>query len=180
MLKKGLVEIYTGDGKGKTTAAFGLALRAAGWGHKVLIYQFLKPSTLDIGERFAIDRSTIRIRVETLDVDWDMARSLNDAEHLARARQAIAEALERLGETAERAFYDVIILDEIIFCQAAGLAGIEDIRKLIDRRAPTVELVLTGRGATQALIDLADLVTQMQSIKHPFEAGQGPRRGIEY
>ncbi|HEX42635.1 MAG TPA: cob(I)yrinic acid a,c-diamide adenosyltransferase [Phycisphaerales bacterium] len=180
MLKKGLVEIYTGDGKGKTTAAFGLALRAAGWGHKVLIYQFLKPSTLEIGERFAIERSTIRIRVETLDIDWDMARSLDDPEHRGRARQAITQALERLGETAQSAFYDVVILDEIVFCQAAGLVDIQDIRRLIERRAPTVELVLTGRGATQALIDLADLVTEMRPVKHPFEAGPGPRRGIEY
>ncbi len=76
MLEKGLVQIYTGDGKGKTTAAFGLALRAAGQGNKVLIYQFLKPPSLDTGERLAIELKSAGINIEALDIDWDMAKSL--------------------------------------------------------------------------------------------------------
>ena len=115
MLEKGLVQVYTGDGKGKTTAAFGLALRAAGQGNKVLIYQFLKPPSLDLGERFALQLGAVRIRVEALEEAWDMEQSLGDEQTIARTQAAIKDVLGRLTETAEKRFYDVIILDEIIF-----------------------------------------------------------------
>ena len=180
MLEKGLVEIYTGDGKGKTTAAFGLALRAIGQGNKVLIYQFLKPNSLEIGERFALQISGLKIRVETLDVQWDMAKSPNDPKAIAAAQAAIHDALERLAETAAKRFYDVIILDEIVYCVAKSLATIEDIKKLIDGRDSRVEIVLTGRGATPELIALADLVTEMKNIKHPYDNGAVARKGIEF
>jgi len=180
MLKKGLVQIYTGDGKGKTTAAFGLALRAAGQGNKVLIYQFLKPPSLDIGERFALQLGAVRIRVEALDVPWDMSKSLDDEEDIAKMQAAISKVLERITETAEKRFYDCIILDEIVFCLSKGLAKLEDIKNIIDRRDPAVEIVLTGRGATKELIALADLVTEMKNIKHPFDKGLPARRGIEF
>ncbi len=180
MLEKGLVQIYTGDGKGKTTAAFGLGLRAAGQGNKVLIYQFLKPPSLDIGERFALQLGAVRIRVETLDTPWDMSKSLKDEKAVTKMQAAISEVLERIAQTAEKRFYDVLILDEIVFCLSKGLAKLEDIKNIIDRRDPAVEIVLTGRGATEELIELADLVTEMRSIKHPFDKGLPARRGIEY
>jgi len=163
MLEKGLVQIYTGDGKGKTTAAFGLALRAAGQGNKVLIYQFLKPSSLDIGERFALQLGAVRIRTEALDTPWDMSKSFQDEKAVAQKR-----------------FYDVLILDEIVFCLSKDLAKLEDIKNIIDRRDPVVEIVMTGRGATRELIELADLVTEMKNIKHPFDDGLPARRGIEF
>jgi cob(I)alamin adenosyltransferase len=180
MLEKGLVQVYTGDGKGKTTAAFGLALRAAGQGNKVLIYQFLKPPSLDVGERFALQLGAVRIRVEALEETWDTAKSLADEEKVARTRAAIRGALARLTETAEKRFYDVIVLDEIVFCLEKGLARLEDIKLLVERRDRAVELILTGRGAGAELIDLADLVTEMKKIKHPFDRGVTARRGIEY
>jgi cob(I)alamin adenosyltransferase len=180
MLEKGLVQIYTGDGKGKTTAAFGLALRAIGQGNKVLIYQFLKPSSLDIGERFALQISGLKIRVETMEAQWDMAKSPKDPKAVEKARAAIHEVLERLTETAEKRFYDVLILDEIIYCLSQGLAKLEDLKNLIEKRDGRVEIVLTGRGATQELIDLADLVTEMRTIKHPYDKGVSARRGIEF
>ena len=180
MLEKGLVQIYTGDGKGKTTAAFGLALRAAGQGHKVLIYQFLKPASLDIGERFALQLGAVRIRVESLDVPWDMSQSLKDEKAVSQTQAAISEVLERIAATGEKRFYDCIILDEIIFCLSKGLAKLEDIKNIIDKRDSAVEIVLTGRGATDDLIALADLVTEMKNVKHPFEKGISARRGIEF
>ena len=180
MLDKGLVQIYTGDGKGKTTAAFGLALRAAGQGNKVLIYQFLKPPALDIGERFALQLGAVRIRVESLDIPWDMSSSLSDEDTMTKTKAAIAEVLRRIAETAEKRFYDVLILDEIVFCLSRGLAELEDIKKIIDRKDPAVEIVLTGRGATPELMALADLVTEMKRIKHPFDKGIPARRGIEF
>jgi cob(I)alamin adenosyltransferase len=180
MLDKGLVQIYTGDGKGKTTAAFGLALRAAGQGNKVLIYQFLKPASLDIGERFALQLGAVRIRVEALETEWDLVESFKDEEKIAETRSAISQALERIAQTAEKRFYDLLILDEIVFCLSKGLARLEDIKSVIDRRDPRVEIVLTGRGASQELIALADLVTEMKNIKHPFDEGLGARRGIEF
>ena len=180
MLEKGLVQIYTGDGKGKTTAAFGLALRSAGQGNKVLIYQFLKPPSLDIGERLALQLASVRIKLEALDIEWDMVKSFEDEEKIAQTQAAISEALEKIAETAEKRFYDIVILDEIVFCLSKGLAKLEDIKNIIDRKDPAVEIILTGRGATQELIDLADLVTEMKKIKHPFDKGLGARRGIEF
>ena len=178
MLEKGLVQIYTGDGKGKTTAAFGLALRAAGQGNKVLIYQFLKPACLDIGERFALKLGAVRIRLETLDLPWDMSGSLKDKEKLTQTQSAISEVLRRIAETAEKRFYDLLILDEVVFCLSKNLAKLEDIKQIIDRRDPAVEIVLTGRGAGKELIAMADLVTEMKKIKHPFDKGISARRGI--
>jgi cob(I)alamin adenosyltransferase len=180
MLEKGLVQIYTGDGKGKTTAAFGAALRAAGQGNKVLIYQFLKPASHDIGERFALQLGAVRVRVETLDVPWNMSGSLEDDKAVTKIQAVISEALKRLTQTAEKRFYDVLILDEIIFCLSRGLAKFEDVKDLIKKRDSAVEIILTGRDASAELVELADLVTEMKNIKHPFDKGQQARRGIEY
>jgi len=180
MLEKGLVQIYTGAGKGKTTAAFGLALRAAGQGHKVLIYQFLKPPSLDIGERFALKLGRVRIRVEALDVPWDMSKSPQDEQAVAKAKAAISDALGQLAETAQKRFYDVLILDELVYCLWKGLAKLQDVKNIIDKKDPAVEIVLTGKGATDELIAMADLVTEMKNLKHPFDKGVPARRGIEF
>jgi len=179
MLDKGLVQIYTGNGKGKTTAAFGLALRAAGQGNKVLIYQFLKPPDIETGERFAIKLGAVRIRLECLDVAWD-ENSLKDETKVAEVKTAIADILKRIAETAEKRFYDVIILDEIVFCLSKNLAKLEDITDIINRKDSRVELVMTGRGASDELLEMADLVTEMKNIKHPFDKGVRARQGIEF
>lgn len=180
MLEKGLVQIYTGNGKGKTTAAFGLALRAAGHGAKVLIYQFLKPADLELGERGFMNAHCEGITIRWLDEPWDMFRSMHDTEQMDRVRTAIHKAIQELQTAAHERYYDVIVLDEIIFCLNQNLAAAEDVRQLIQNRDPQVELVLTGRGATQEMIDMADLVTEMRPIKHPYDKGITARKGIEY
>lgn len=180
MLEKGLVQIYTGDGKGKTTAAFGQALRAAGQGNKVLIFQFLKPSSLDNGERFALQLGAVRMRIESLDIPWDMSKSFEDEKAVKNMQAAIKDVLEKLTQTAEKKFYDVLILDEIIFCLSKNLANFDDVVRLINKRASGVEIILTGRDASEELIEMADLVTEMKNIKHPFDKGMPARRGIEF
>jgi len=180
MLEKGLVQIYTGDGKGKTTAAFGLAVRAAGRGERVLVYQFLKPSSLELGERLGVEQSGLPIRVEALEAKWNLFGSLRNEQDVERARTAIKDALAKLTEAAATRTYDVLILDEIVFCVSAGLAQLDDVQRLVERRDPHVELVLTGRGATPELIALADLVTEMRKIKHPLDQGVPARPGIDY
>jgi cob(I)alamin adenosyltransferase len=180
MLEKGLVQVYTGDGKGKTTAAFGLAVRAAGRGNKVLIYQFLKPPSLELGERMGVERSDLPIRWEALEAQWDLSGSLGNDLDIAQAKAAIRQALARLTEAAAGGQYDVLVLDEIVFCLSRGLAELADISRLIEQRASSVELILTGRGATPELIELADLVTEMKKVKHPFDRGVDARPGIDY
>ena len=180
MFEKGLVQIYTGDGKGKTTAALGLAIRAAGHGAKVLIYQFLKPDTLELGERGLLNTQCEGVIVKCLDEPWDMFRSMHDNEQMQRVREAIHQAIQELETAAHEKYYDLIILDEIVFCLNQGLARMDDVRSLVEHRDRQVELVLTGRGASEELIQMADLVTEMRLVKHPHNNGIAARKGIEY
>ncbi len=180
MLSNGLVQIYTGTGKGKTTAAFGLALRAAGWGNKVIIYQFLKPASLKLGERKAVTKSKLPITIVPLKIEWNMKKSLDDDKTVEKTRQKIARLFEKIQTQAKTEEYDIIILDEIVFCLTAKLVGLDLIKDLIESKAKQVELILTGQGASKELIKLADLVTEMKLIKHPFEKNINARKGIEF
>ncbi|MBN1124417.1 MAG: cob(I)yrinic acid a,c-diamide adenosyltransferase [Sedimentisphaerales bacterium] len=179
MLSKGLIQVYTGPGKGKTTAALGLALRAAGQGNTVLFCQFLKPALLDLGERKALT-SVAGITFRIVNAQWDMRRSLDDVQVTQQVRAEIREALAELKSAAAQRQYDLICLDEINFCLARGLAEMDDIKSLIQARDEHVELVLTGRDAPSELIKLADLVTEMMVRKHPYDNGTCARKGIEY
>ncbi len=179
MLEKGLVQIYTGPGKGKTTAAFGLALRAAGHGNKVLIYQFLKPASLDLGERKTAG-SIEGVQIRVLEEPWDMRSLFDDKEAVGRVRTEIGQVCRELAKYAAEKSYDVIILDEIVFCLDKGLAQVADVKRIIAGKDERVEIVLTGRGASRELIELADLVTEMRVVKHPFNNGINGREGIEF
>ena len=180
MLKKGLVQIYTGNGKGKTTAALGLALRAAGWGNSVIIYQFLKPASLKLGERKAIAKSKLPIKIVPLDIKWNMKKSLSDKKIVERTVRKIKQLCGKIADEAKTGKYDVIILDEIMFCCQNKLAEHELIENIIKSRLKTVEIILTGRGVSKELIKIADLVTEMKIIKHPFAKNIKARKGVEF
>lgn len=174
---KGLVQVYTGDGKGKTTAAFGLALRAAGQGLKVCIIQFLKPPDAESGETKAI-REVSGIKVFTFGGSFIFPET--DPQTREKARKNCQEALSLAREKSSQEGLDVLILDEINVALSYGFIDLNEVFKLISERPPNLEMVLTGRGAPQELIEAADLVAEMRMVKHPFQKKVVARRGIEY
>lgn len=179
-LDQGLVQVYTGNGKGKTTAALGLALRALGRGMRVCIYQFLKPPGVETGEALMAEKLGPAFRLVQLEEPWSLDDSLEDPEQVRRMMQAIKTALPEIVDAVSSGEWDVVVLDEIVFCLSKGLITESELFELFEAREESVELILTGRGATPALIEEADLVTEMIAVKHPYEAGIPARAGIEY
>ena len=167
-LETGRVQIYTGDGKGKTTAALGLALRATGYGLDVLFLQFAKK--LRCAEHEAAERMGLRIEQATAATPEACA-----AQILARAH----EALGPCGGADGTAPVDLLVLDELGAAMGRGFVTRGDVEALVAARPATTELVLTGRGLLD-LADLADLVTEMRPVKHYFDEGLLARKGIEY
>jgi len=180
MLKKGLIQVYTGSGKGKTTTALGLALRAAGWGQNVIIYQFLKPPVLKLGERKALRKTNLPIKIKAFDIKWDMKKSFKDKTAVKNVRKKISKICGKIADEAKQKKYNIIILDEIVFCLSKKLADIAWIKNIIESKDSSVELILTGRGATSKLMALADLITEMKEIRHPFKKGIKARKGLEF
>lgn len=172
--RHGLLIINTGLGKGKTTAALGLALRAAGNRMRTTLLQFVKRD--EAGEhRMLADLPGDRIDIQRLGTGF-VTGSPPPAEAVEAARAALAEARRRL--TGGR--WDVVVLDEIFAALTAGLVTEDDILSLVTLRPPAVHLVLTGRAAPESLIDRADLVTEMRCIKHPHDHGIAAQEGIEF
>jgi cob(I)alamin adenosyltransferase len=172
VIGSGYVHVYTGDGKGKTTAALGLALRAAGAGWNVFIGQFVKGmaySELDALERFR-DRITLRQFGRSCFID----RQPEYAD-VAQARQGLAQSREAILSGG----YRLIVLDEANVAVALGLIELDDLLTLIDARPDPVELVITGRWAHEQIIRRADLVTEMREVKHYYQQGILARTGIE-
>ncbi len=173
-LPQGLVQVYTGEGKGKTTCAFGLALRAVGQGFQVYLIQFLKGQ--DTGELRAARRLAPELTVQGFGRPG-MVNLKNPApEDLALAQ----EALNLAREVIAAGEHDLVILDEINVAVAYNLIPLEEVLDMVRRRPPWVEVVLTGRAAPPELLEAADLVTEMVPVKHYWEAGVKARRGIEW
>jgi len=173
-LESGLIQVYTGDGKGKTTAALGLALRAAGHGLRVYIVQFMK-GWPEYGELVAVQRQPNITLVQFGRPDF-VDRNSPDPQDIEQAQEALRHCLDVLRQGR----YDVLVLDEINVALAYGLISLEQVLQLIAMKPAQIELVLTGREAHPAVIERADLVTEMRSIKHPYAAGLSGRKGIEY
>jgi cob(I)alamin adenosyltransferase len=169
---QGLVIVYTGDGKGKTTAALGLAMRAAGHGLLVAFLQFIKAEA--VGEHTAAGRLAPEMEIFRLGRGFIIGPPA--PEHMAAAR----EAMEFLRQCLVGGRYDMVVADEILDAVALKLIAADEVESLLPDRPPSVHLVLTGRGAWPGLIERADLVTEMRSIKHPFERGTAAQEGIEF
>jgi len=173
-LTEGKVQVYTGNGKGKTTAALGLALRAVGRGLRVCMVQFIKGGG-EYGEHLAAQRLAPLLTIHQTGRDCWIYKDKLDPEDIRIARETLD--LARLAVSGGE--YDLVILDEVNGAAWFGLIGVDDILALIGARPEKVELVLTGRSADPRVIEAADLVTEMVEVKHYFQAGVPGRTGIE-
>lgn len=176
-LAVGLVHIYTGDGKGKSTAALGQILRALGYGLKAYIVQFLKSDELFSGEINSLAEFHDNVKLVRYNQVHPMFDSSVDVEQL---RESVSKALNEASEAMLSANYDIIVLDEINNAVADGFIATDAIIEFILSKPKNVELILTGRSAAQSVMELADYVTEMKCIKHPFQKGISARRGIEF
>lgn len=166
--------VYTGDGKGKTTAALGLALRAAGHEQRVLVVQFMKGQPT--GEVAALERFLPQVDIWRSGRDVFVNPDHPDDVDIRLAR----ETLQRVRETVAAANYDLVVLDELNVAIAYGLVPEEDVLALFKERPQSVTLVLTGREASPAVISLADLVSEVREVKHHWRQGIPAQSGIEY
>ena len=173
-LEQGLVQVYTGDGKGKTSAAFGLALRAMGRGLKVYVVQFIKGG-FDYGELYVVDKLP-NLKLKAFGRGRFVTEKPPNKEDVKLSEEALALA-EQVVKNGE---YDIIILDEINVVLNLKLISLEKVLELIKNKPKHVELILTGRYAPSEIIETADLVTEMKEVKHPFNKGYKAREGIEY
>lgn len=174
-LQKGLIQVYTGEGKGKTTAALGLALRAIGRGLKVVMIQFLKGDR-KTGELNMAQSLFPNLLIKPMGRDGFVDPDNPGAEDIRLAREALKEA----GRILDGKVCDVLILDEINVAVSLNLIEEGAVLRLMDDRPDNVELILTGRGAPASFLEKADLVTNMESTKHYYDRGVAAREGIEF
>lgn len=178
-LKKGLVIVNTGNGKGKTTAAMGLVLRSAGNRMNVLVVQFIK-GNWKTGEQESLKALADQVEfIRTgrgFTIDDLRDPRVTQEEHERSAAEGFTQARDKMLSGA----YQVVVLDEILGSIRANLVSLDDVLDLIREKPPEVHLVLTGRGAPPEIVELADLVTEMTEIKHPYSQGVAPQRGIEF
>lgn len=175
--KTGLIHIYTGEGKGKTSAAIGLAVRAAGNGLKVLFVQFLKGGE-ESGELKIF--KVLQENIEVIRFDQRHPIFFEKGDTKEGLIMAAKDALSLINEKIKSGKYDLVVLDEINNLVSQGWADVNELIEIIKERPKGVEIVLTGRGASTELIDMADYVTEMKAVKHPFKKGIKARKGIEY
>lgn len=177
-MPEGLIHVYTGEGKGKTTAAIGLAIRAAGQGLKVCIFQFLKGGGRGLGELGLITEKIPEIDFICSNANHPMFQKKKLPQ--ATMEKSSEELFELFRERAMSGSYDLIILDEINTVIDSGYLRWDDMATFLQEKPASLELVLTGRDAHPQLQAMADYVTEMLKIKHPYDKGCIARRGIEY
>lgn len=177
MGKDGLVIVYTGKGKGKTTAALGMALRAVGYDYKVCMIQFIKGSW-HYGEMTSSKR--LEPEFELTAVGKGFVGIMDDKSPIEDHRKIAAEALAIARQKIGSQKYNIVILDEINYAVNLGLVPADDVIGLIKSKPPAVTLVLTGNHASESIMELADLVTEMREVKHPFKSGIKAKKGIDF
>jgi len=171
--RQGLVVVYTGHGKGKTTAALGIVFRALGRGMRVAVVQFIK-GKWKTGERMFAERlEGLEFCVMGLGFTWE-------SDDLSRDKAAAVAAWDKASEFITSGERDVVVLDEITYAMHFGFIALEDLLATLRTRPPHVHVVVTGRNAPDALLDGADLVTEMKSVKHPYERGVAAQLGIDF
>lgn len=178
MEDKGLVHIYTGDGKGKTTAAAGLAARAAGHGFKVLFVQFFKEDSAPSGEKEFFRREGSG--VEVLRSNCRHPMFTGGATDLAFVKKSVLDTYALARKKASDGGVDLLVLDEVMSAVNGGWISLDDLLGFLDSRPSGLEVVLTGRNAPVELVSAADYVTEMLKIKHPYDAGVPARKGIDF
>ena len=171
---KGLVQIFTGNGKGKTTAAMGTIVRAAGHGLRILLVSFMK-GDYEYGEYNTLSKIP-NVEISSYGFHHLIDPSDIKPEEKEQAEMALAKAREAV--TSKK--YDIVVLDEVNVALGYNLIELDEVIRLIKDKPSDVELILTGRYADNRLIELADLVTEMVKVKHPFDKGIKARKGIEY
>ncbi|MHC1566520.1 MAG: cob(I)yrinic acid a,c-diamide adenosyltransferase [Candidatus Syntropharchaeia archaeon] len=173
-IEKGLIHVYTGDGKGKTTASLGLAFRAAGHGFRVFMIQFMKGiENRDYGE---LKFSQTFHNLTMVQFGTGFVGKKPSEFDILSARKGMECAKKAINSGK----YDIVILDEINVAINYGLVPLEEVIELIEKKPNGVELILTGRNAPEEIIERSDYVTEMRLIKHPYDRGIGARVGIEF
>lgn len=175
-VERGLTIIYVGRGKGKTSAAIGLAVRACGWGKRVAFIQFHKSVQWPSGERVALKKLGVEVRV----MGEGFVKILGDKKPLSQHKAAARKALATAKATMISGRYDVLIFDEAISTLEQKLLKVSDIASLIKARPKSVTICLTGHNHYRGLEKLADTVTEMKMVKHPYYKGLLAQRGVDY
>jgi len=177
MSKNGLTIVYTGSGKGKTTAALGIVLRAIGYSKKVCMIQFIKGSW-HYGEMHSSKR--LEPEFELVAIGKGFVGIIDDKSPKEEHERIAREAMSICKEKVKSGSYDIIILDEINYAVNLGLVKINDVLEIIQSKPKEVDLILTGNYAKPEIVEMADLVTEMKEIKHPFKKGIKARKGIDF
>ena len=177
MEENGLVIVYTGKGKGKTTAALGIALRATGYKKKICMIQFIKGSW-HYGEMDSSKK--LEPEFEMVTVGKGFVGIIDDKSPIEDHKKIAKEAIKISNEKILSKNYDIVILDEINYAVNLGLISVENVLNLIKSKPPKVDLILTGNYAKEEVIEIADLVTEMREIKHPFQRGIKAKKGIDF
>jgi len=172
--ERGLIHVFTGDGKGKTTAAMGQAVRAVGRGFKVLIVQFVKQVVS--GEVIPLRNLGVEIYPMGVGYVGILGDHREKREHIQVARKALNFVKKKISEGS----FDLLILDEVNVAVSLGLLNVEEVTDFLENKPKNLNVILTGRGAPKEFVKVADLVSEVREVKHPFKKGVEGRRGIEF